>query len=386
MQGMQKLHLQLSGFSISEANNFHSIYALAEGRLDQLWLLSDHAGGDVLIVRDKSQLPQLPVPCIYCCPVGTPLPQRSGNVWPLPVDANHVPLLSHLVRVLSEIADYLAQPPQDMAATQVQNDQLEASQADCSEARPGEGHSIEAPSEEAPSEEIETVEAPSAVIQPEMQSDTPPPPELGLPVGDATAPAATRQATKEQVIGLLQALEVLAGEKESILIRYATGEQVYVALGPEQYLLDLSMEELGRCLEQRVAFDILPCSEADYPAAAKPEPLAHLRWFIALKSTVLHGSERLSGKTVRLRRWPNMGLPGCQPLLRLAAFMQSNEASLATITAKTGMTEKQVCAFITACEQEGLVLFGEGGEEIFEKQIDSNLRSLLSQISRRIND
>lgn len=355
MQGTQKLHLQLSGFSSSEADNIHSIYALAEGRLDQLWVLSEHAGGDVRLVRDQSLLSQENTPCIYCCPAHTPLPERKGSVWPLPVDTNHVPLLSHLVRVLSEIDEYLDQH-------QAQSESPSPGQSGQDDQRLTQNQSSEAAVEHAPASDIAPVAA------------------------DMDTPGTSRRAAKEQVVGLLQALESLAGEQESILIRYETGEQVYIALGSEQYLFEQPLDVLGHCLEQQAAFDILPCTDADYPDAVKPEPLAHLRWFIALKSSVLHGPERFSGKTVRLRRWPDMGLPGCQSLIRLAAFMQSNEASLETISEKTGMSVQQVCAFITACEQEGLVLFGAGSEEIFEKPIDSGLRSLLSQISRRIND
>ena len=146
---------------------------------------------------------------------------------------------------------------------------------------------------------------------------------------------------------------------------------------------------MADCFRAQTEFTIQAVPEQTLQAQAErselvAEPMTHLRWFVALNAPCETMREKLQAQTVKLKRWPDLGLPGCRPLIRLAAFMQSNEASIETVAEKTGTPVEKVCAFIHACDQENLVVMGTA-EAIHEKPVEADFKMLLSRISNRIN-
>ena len=120
-------------------------------------------------------------------------------------------------------------------------------------------------------------------------------------------------------------------------------------------------------------------------AKLKPQSLSSLIWYATFQSSQgrkLKGYAK--GQIVHLKRWPDLGLPGCRQLVHLAAFMQSNQVDLETVAEQTQTPLEQVYNFYNACEMIGLIQQGDY-TEVHTKTINTEKRSLLTKIGKRLS-
>lgn len=346
MQSYLTIRLQLQGFGDAEFQKLDSILALAEARMDYLWTLGHGADADVVLVSDISLLPKDESrPCIYYVNASENDSENPpcNNTWSLIVDDHQVPHLWQLTKVFNAVAEHLNPLPEISAA------------------------------------EDETADSP--VQSPVLDKISP-----AESVSQLNSP--TTGNYKGTLLDLLQPT-VDASTDKVFRVCFSTGESISVDLGRDLYFCQQPIETLEPYFCETIPFEVRSVSVYSLEAEVDElgivgQPLSHLRWYIALTSPSLHLLDQLSDKTVKLKRWPDMGLPGCTPLIRLAAFMQSNEASVVTIAEKTKMPEAKVCAFLNACVQEDLVIYGDQ-ETIHEKPVADEFKTLLSRISERIN-
>lgn len=345
MLGQLTIRLKLQGFTETERQKLDSILALAELRLDNLWQIYDGDDADITVIRDISLLESTPRPCIYYVGVddGAELPYE--NAWPLEVDEQQVPRLRLLVERFNQIAVELAnaEPVQETVAP------------------------VSAP-----------VVEPTAVPEPAAEVVE------AAPETDA-APAEQNSYAASEVL-----LDHLAADGESHkLLTFESGEKIFVDGEKDLYFSSAVIETMADHFRngtpytvktlQPVLFD-MQVEQAELSA----EPMTHLRWYVALMAPSEHLQDELQGKTVSLKRWPDLGLPGCTRLIRLAAFMQSNVSTIENIAEKTNTPAAEVCAFLNACNIEGLVQYSDA-EVIHEKKVEDSFKSLLSRISDRVN-
>jgi len=119
--------------------------------------------------------------------------------------------------------------------------------------------------------------------------------------------------------------------------------------------------------------------------ALKPQPLSHLLWFTAFtcsEGKVIKGYQK--GDIVYLKRWPNINLPGCKQLIKLAAYMQSNAVDLDTVQVGTSIPIARIYDFYNACKVTGLIVHSQT-VDIHEKNIDIEQKQLFARIGRRLN-
>lgn len=365
MQGYRTIHLQLQGFSDAEFQKLDSILALAEARMDYLWALGNSADADVVLVPDISLRPEGDSrPCIYYMKSGENAAdhmEQGPDVWSLIVDEHQVPHLWQLTKVFNAVAESICQASETVAVDK----NIEDSTSVFSEI----------------SEDVECVV--EKAVEPEKT--------VAQIVSSDTDQAANNTAPKASDPLLLDLLKPRADAGIDAVFRvcFESGDCFSADLDRDLYFSSQPIETMATCFAQCSAFEVRAVSphtldiEAD-EIEGGGQPLSHLRWYIALMSPSLHLRDQLADKTVKLKRWPDLGLPGCTPLIRLAAFMQSNEASVMTVAEKTGTPVDEVCAFLNACAQEDLVIFGNQ-EAIHEKPVAADFKSLLSRISDRIN-
>ena len=222
-------------------------------------------------------------------------------------------------------------------------------------------------------------------------------------IGDqqSTPPAAIAQPTTT----VAQVLEPLFFDPEQgfigQLLAQSSHPQLYTLTPPENPIrlyIDAPQKRFYSTagLEQLKPFFITPGSRqaqaiqhsqltADTLAdALKPQPLSHLLWygtFVSSQGKVIKGYQK--GDIVQLKRWPDVNLPGCKELIRLAAFMQSNAEDLETIQAKTQFSISQVYDFYNACEVTQLIAHGQVRDS-HDKQIDTEQKQLFARIGKRL--
>ena len=90
------------------------------------------------------------------------------------------------------------------------------------------------------------------------------------------------------------------------------------------------------------------------------------------------------GDIVHLKRWPNINLPGCKQLIKLAAYMQSNAVDLDTVQVNTSIPIAQIYNFYNACKVIDLIGHSQTSD-IHEKNIDAEQKQLLDRIGKRLN-
>lgn len=117
----------------------------------------------------------------------------------------------------------------------------------------------------------------------------------------------------------------------------------------------------------------------------KPIPLTNLLWygaFMSSKGRLIKGGN--NNNIVRLKRWPDINLPGSRKLIKLAAFMQSNAVDIDTVQQQTGFSIDQIYNFFNACKIIDLIEHSEIND-IHKKNLDAEQRQLLAMIGRRLN-
>ncbi|MCK5355922.1 MAG: hypothetical protein KAJ63_12445, partial [Methyloprofundus sp.] len=117
----------------------------------------------------------------------------------------------------------------------------------------------------------------------------------------------------------------------------------------------------------------------------KALPLKNLVWYAVFSCSqgrVRKGYQE--SDIVHLKRWPDINLPGCRGLIKLAAYMQSNAVELKIVQEKTGFSMQQVYDFYNACHAIGLIEQVQQAD-VFEKKLSDKHRQLFSRIGSRLN-
>ena len=117
----------------------------------------------------------------------------------------------------------------------------------------------------------------------------------------------------------------------------------------------------------------------------KAQPLDNLIWHITFNSSqgkIIKGYN--PNDIVHLKRWPDITLPGCRSLIKLAAYMQSNAANLETAQQKTRFSIEQINNFYNACKVIGLIEQADQ-TDMHEKSLNDEKLQLFAQIGKRLN-
>ncbi len=116
----------------------------------------------------------------------------------------------------------------------------------------------------------------------------------------------------------------------------------------------------------------------------KQNPLTHIIWYAVFSLSQGRARKGYQDSDIAyLKRWPDINLPGCRDLIKLAAFMQSNAVELSVAQKKTGFSIQQIYNFYNACYAIGLVVHTDQ-QDIHDKKINTEKRILFSQIGERL--
>lgn len=165
--------------------------------------------------------------------------------------------------------------------------------------------------------------------------------------------------------------------------------RLYIDLEQKAYYSASKLEQLNPffTLEQETATTLSEATLQQEVAECKlkSKPLNHLIWY-----SVFSCSQGRAWKgyqesdIVHLRRWPDINLPGCRELIRLAAFMQSNAVVLSVVHEMTGFPMQQIYNFYNACYAIDLVRKVQQ-TDVHEKEVDEETQKLFAQIGDRLN-
>ena len=352
------LRLKLEGFNASEREKLDSVLALAEYRLDRLWELHDsREGADVLLFRDLDMLKgPYSLPVIYYVTAAVQALGDDPMMRALEVDDNQVPRMGQLIHVCNELAQLY--------------------------------FDIKQPS-------------PERVDQRPVISEPSPPPLQDTTHSDRTATedlvidedsgndvkVYDSPLSQPQSVSFLDYIQ--SDFTGYVVLRFEHHEKIYIDAEKGFYYSQISLESLAECIRLNVPYVHETVADTLFKIDLErndlqAQPIAHLRWYAALCTPSDHLLTELKGQTVSLKRWPDLGLPGCKQLIHLAAFMQSNQATIDSAAKATNTPLSVVCCFVNASALEGLVQYGNV-ESIHKKTLKPELKSLLSSISSRIN-
>ncbi|NOQ15595.1 MAG: hypothetical protein GQ581_00895 [Methyloprofundus sp.] len=116
----------------------------------------------------------------------------------------------------------------------------------------------------------------------------------------------------------------------------------------------------------------------------KPQPLNNLLWYAVFSCS--QGNmivDYQASDIVRLKRWPDINLPGSRELIKLAAYMHSNSVNLQMIQAETKFPMAVIRNFYNACKVIGLIELCQE-KDVHEKTMDNDRRELYAKIGKRI--
>jgi len=419
--------LQLIGFSENDKLTFESILSLAGSRLDSSWqitLIKDEADFFVLSSRLREVFEQdkllqtLPRErCIFCV-----LEQTGAVAHELLVDKNNIPFLRPLTQLLNSlevdsaiVADFSPQenhermqkikPPAlgffeknkpDVANLSTVNDkgQVSAPKARSlgffEKFKQSKKTASEPARQDMPSAEHNS---PDFLSKPSSQPV----------VAKAVTPRENEQATKPagQESSLFTSVSFAPSEHPFIrlLLEKNTDKKLafsldnvadlYIDLQNQCYYGTQKLEALQGYFNCQGGFVLKEIGEPQLQMlvaqqAFKPQPLNNLLWYSVLCSSqgkFIIGHQ--SSDIVRLKRWPDINLPGCRELIQLAAYMHSNSADLQTIHVNTGFPIAKVIDFYNACKVIDLIELCQESD-IHEKTISTDKRKLYAKIGKRI--
>jgi len=169
---------------------------------------------------------------------------------------------------------------------------------------------------------------------------------------------------------------------------FNTGE-LYVDLQNKCYYSPSKLEELQVYFTCQGKFSLQKLTDNQLQVivskqALKPQPLKDLLWYAVFSCS--QGNRIVDyqeSDIVRLKRWPDINLPCCRELIKLAAYMHSNAVNLHTIQIKTKLAMAVIRDFYNACKVIGLIELCQE-QDIHEKTMDSDKRKLYAKIGKRI--
>lgn len=174
------------------------------------------------------------------------------------------------------------------------------------------------------------------------------------------------------------------------LANQATELMLCVDSEQKHYFSNVSLERLEPYFFATAELQIINLSATQLQTAItnaglKAKPLTQLLWFTAYSCSQgrpIQGYQ--ASDIVNLKRWPDLNLPGCKHLIKLAAFMHSNAVDLATVQAKTHIPVEQIFNFYNACQVVGLI--GQSQQtDIHEKKINAEQKQLFAKIAKRLS-
>ncbi|MGR8935350.1 MAG: hypothetical protein ACU837_13305 [Gammaproteobacteria bacterium] len=324
------------GFNEQERIKFASILNLAERRLDKPWQLTEAAESDfyllpehLKLLRGKdNKLTSLPLQkCIFYTNKNT-----HAGYHELLVDKNKVPSLKALVELFNNLSAAETVLEQKAAETTITN--------------------IEIPADGERQTEANYFD-----------------PERGF-------------------LGIL--LSNADGIKEYILKTSDADDNIYVDRKNKLYYYNKSLENLEPFFSEYCTPSTHNISEQQLQELISCEnlkagTLRSLLWFgafISSKGKLIKGHDE--NAIVRLKRWPDINLPGSRKLIKLAAFMQSNSVDLNTIQQRTHIPVEQIYDFFNACKIIDLIEYSQQ-IDVHNKQLDDSRRQLYAMIEKRLN-
>lgn len=392
MEPLKEITLYLGGFSEADKEKLLSVLVLAEIRLKSSWVVqAQQDNADVCLYKEcSSQAVDHPGPVICCVePDIDPGDREQEGIFFLRVDSTGVPLFSVLVSVLNQADAWLTRMSEQLASGSLREPVSENELSTDAPSTSDQYFSGE-----------QTDDTPSAAFADEADIPT------LTPVEDVAL-------EKKPVLGGLDAIEEQISQSEERvrklpwlgpiaeyiqnLERGSHYHKILLQSG-EVILLDFDQEkfyssaELESFLEgngdnktsyissmDRQGF-IIELHKQDY----FERPLSNLKWFMALYSNVRSLVVDIDNQVYMLSAWPANDLPGLQKNhLKLAAFMRAKRASIAEISAETGIAIDLIQSFVEACYYEGLIQTDREVEEK-SKNIPEKPRSFWGGVLRKI--
>jgi len=204
-------------------------------------------------------------------------------------------------------------------------------------------------------------------------------------------PPTTNQAIADKCFNPQQGLlsYLLKTTKEIQRFSLHNQENLYVHLENKYYYSASPLDKLTAYFNSPTEMQCKILSENQFTAethSLSAQPLNNLIYYTTLNiAQGLPPKQYTANMIVRLKRWPNLKLSDCQEFIRIATFMQSNSTNLATVAEKTATPLSFVYNFYNACQLIGFIEYNQEEETVF-KETNSETKSLLSQISQRLNE
>lgn len=407
--GHTSTRLKLVGFSDSDKSTFEAILAIADRRLTTPWQLSssmNDADFYLLAHRLRAQFDEDKLlkklsreQCIFCS-----TEQTNGTTdHELLVDKNNIPYLKSLVELFNQLSPALDQTPVRVEES--------SPQADISELVGKESAQSASPLPAAVSETLaEPVRSRGFFIK--KTADEVAPPAASVPVVPETRSNGffvKKDVIKKAEPTLLNAFletektgnfdpaenpfikQLLAKTNDILLFGlHNVGAVLYVDLAGKSYYSAGKLDQLQPYFAIENNFSVQMIAESQLQSAIvkaelKPQPLSNLLWysvFSCSQGRIIVGHQ--ADSAVRLRRWPDINLPGCQKLIKLAAYMHSNTVDLQTVQTQTGIPMDKVHDFYNACQAINLIDVCQE-VEVHEKTMDEQQRELYAKIGKSIN-
>jgi len=350
--------LKLVGFNDKDKEKFESIFAFAESRLDVPWLLTEEVKADFYLLshRLRSQMDQVPLlktlPRKRCIFYATQETTSEENE--LIVGSENLPSLRSLILLFNSLT----------ATRELKTEEP-----------------ITVPELPRRTEEAKQPLSSPKVIQYKPSS---------AKTGDSPVKSTTSDIyfdLEEGFIGLL--LSKKTGIYRFDLESNSIPAMLYINFEEKVYYSQHKLEQLSsffsseQIISKTLADAVL--QEEVETKDLKPLPLSNLTWYAVFSCSqgrVRKGYQ--ASDIVHLKRWPDINLPGCRELIKLAAYMQSNAVELEAVQKQTGFSMQQIYNFYNACYAIDLVKEVQA-TDIFEKQLSDDRRQLFAKIGKRLN-
>ena len=355
--------LKLVGFNDEDKAKFESIFAFAESRLDVPWLIVEAIEADFYLLthRLRSQMDQnsllRSLPRKRCIFYATEETESEENE--LIVGSENIPSLRSLVMLFNALSVASDSKTEEPAAIVV------------------------------PAPPVLTEEAKQPLSSPEVIQYKPSSRAAISPAKVNDAPAVSNDAyfdPEQGFIGLLLSKKV--GIYRFELESDNKSAKLYINFDENVYYSEDKLEQLEPFFSEKVASK--PVLESLFQQdislkGLKPLPLKNLVWYAVFSCS--QGRVRKGYKEsdiVHLKRWPNINLPGCRELIKLAAYMQSNAVELSITQKNTRFSIQQIYNFYNACYAIGLVDNMQQAD-MHDKNLSDDNRQLFSKIGKRLN-
>lgn len=368
MRPLKEITLYTEGLSEVDKEKLLSVLVLAETRLKSSWILQEQReGADVCLFRDCDQRAAEHRGAVICygeASAESGMAAQEG-LFILRTDSTHVPYFSDLINVFNQVDDWLSQPRQAETVTVAEFEQFEP-QAE-QEIMPEVGGETLSPESESPkAEDIPTLVPVIEEARAALPTSGSGPEELLESELEEGPEAALKLPWLGQITEYIQGLDP-AVHYHKILLQ--SGEVILLDLDQKKFYSSIKIESfLDGNGDNKISY-ISSMDRQDFITEQNKQdyferPLSNLKWFLALYSNVRGLDIDVDSQAYVLTEWPATDLPGLhRDHLKLAAFMRAKRASLAEISAETGIAVDLIQSFVEACYYEGLIQTDREPEE-----------------------